>query len=106
MRVETELGETSLTGSSLNKKGGMMETVIEQSRLQAETVTYQGEIPSVVSCRKCKGEALLLVRVHDDEALIKDQRPESVKMWPHDALVIHIYLCTNCGEMRSTWNQG
>lgn len=83
-----------------------MEIVIEQSKLQKERFTYQQEIPSAVKCRKCKGDATLMVEMHDNEQLIRRQRPKNVNVWPHDALVIHIYLCTNCGAMRATWNQG
>ncbi len=83
-----------------------MEVVIEQSRLLKEGLTYQEVIPLKVKCRKCKEEAVLMVQVHDDEQLIRDQRPENVRVWPHDALVISVYLCTACGSMRATWNQG
>ena len=83
-----------------------MEVVIEQNKLLEERFTYQEELPFKIKCRKCKGEATLMVQVHDNEALIKDQRPENVRVWPHDALVINVYLCTTCGSMRATWNQG
>ena len=83
-----------------------MEVVIEQSELLKEPFTYQQDIPATLKCRKCKGEAVLMVQVHDNEQLIRGQRPENVRVWPHDALVIHIYLCTTCGSMRATWNQG
>ena len=83
-----------------------MEIVIEQSELLEKRYTYQQEIPLTVKCRKCKEEAMLMMQVHDNDGLILDQRPEEVRVWPHDALVVHVYLCTNCGAMRATWNQG
>lgn len=83
-----------------------MEVVIEQRELLEKRFTYQQEILPTLKCRKCKAEAMLMVQVHDNEQLIRDQRPEGVRVWPHDALVIHIYLCTNCGSMRAIWNQG
>lgn len=83
-----------------------MEIVIEQGKLQKERITYQQEIPYTTKCRKCKEEARLMVQVHDNEQLLREQRPEDVRVWPHDALVIYVYLCTNCGAMRATWNQG
>ncbi len=83
-----------------------MEIVIEQSKLLEERFSYQQKIPSAIKCRKCKEEAILMVQVRDNEQLIREQRPPDVRVWPHDALVIHIYLCTNCGAMRATWNQG
>ncbi len=83
-----------------------MEIVIEQSKLQRERFTYQHEVPSTLKCRKCKEDAMLMVQLHDDKQEIREQRPEGVRVWPHDALVIYVYLCTNCGSMRATWNQG
>ena len=83
-----------------------MKIVIEQSELQKERFTYQQEVPSSIKCRKCKSNALLIMQIHDDEGLILNQRPKGVKIWPHDSLVIHVYLCSNCGAMRATWNQG
>ncbi len=83
-----------------------MKIVIEQSKLQKERNTYQQEIPYSVKCRRCKEEALLMVEVLDNEQLIREQRPVDVRVWPHDALVIHVYLCTHCGSMKATWNQG
>ena len=83
-----------------------MEIVIEQSKLLKERVTFQREIPATLKCRKCKGEAMLMVQILDKEARIRVERPDNVRVWPHDALVIHVYLCTTCGSMRATWNQG
>jgi Zn finger protein HypA/HybF involved in hydrogenase expression len=82
-----------------------MKMVIEQSKLEKERFTWQGEIPLTRKCRKCKEEAILMAEIQDDEGLIKDQRPENVKIWPHDSMVIHIYLCPNCGKMKTLWNQ-
>ena len=83
-----------------------MEIVIEQSKLQGDLVTYQQSIPTVLRCRKCKGEARIMMLVHDDEGKLIEQRPKSVRVWPHDSSVTYIYLCTDCGAMRATWNQG
>ena len=89
-----------------------MKVVIEQSKLEEERITYQAEVPYSLRCRKCKNDhMILLMQVHDDEGEIVKQRPEwlqeaHVKVWPHDASVTSIYLCTNCGVMRANWNQG
>ena len=83
-----------------------MEIVIEQSVLQEKRLTYQGEIPLTVRCRKCKTGARLMMQVRDDEQLLVNQRPKKVRVWPHDSSVTSIYLCTECGAMRATWNQG
>ena len=83
-----------------------MEIVIEQSKLQDELVTYQQPVPAVLKCRKCKGESRIIMLVHDDGKELVEQRPQDVRVWPHDSSVTYIYLCTNCGAMRATWNQG
>lgn len=83
-----------------------MEIVIKQSELLKKRFSYQQEIPPTVKCRKCKEECTLMMQVHDNEQAIRQQRPKKVRVWPHDALVIHIYLCTTCGSMRARWNQG
>jgi len=83
-----------------------MEIVIGQSKLREYRITYQEEIPVTVGCRRCKEEMGLIVQVHDDKGDLVRERPEGVKVWPHDSSVISVYLCTNCGSMRAGWNQG
>ena len=83
-----------------------MEIVIEQSKLQKDLISYQQEMPTRVKCRRCKKEARIIMLVHDDNGELIKQRPDNVIVWPHDLSVIYIYLCTNCGSMRATWNQG
>ena len=84
-----------------------MEIVIEQSQMvdKAKDITYQAPFPSTVLCRKCKHQSLLIMLIHDDEALLVGQRPKGVRVWSHDTSVIAIYLCTECGVMRARWNQ-
>ncbi len=87
-----------------------MKIVIEQSKLK-DLVTYQAPSPLAIKCRKCKEWARIIMLVHDDEGDIASQRPDdevgfTIKVWPHDKLVVYVYLCTNCGAMRATWNQG
>ena len=84
-----------------------MEVVIEQGILQNSRITYQAEVPYSIKCRKCKNDyVILLMQVHDDKGDLIIQRLDGHKVWPHDASVINIYLCTNCGAMRADWNQG
>ena len=89
-----------------------MEIVIEQNKLARERITYQAEVPCSLRCRKCKNDyMILLMQVHDSDMEIVRQRPEwlqesHARVWPHDASVTNVYLCTNCGAMRATWNQG
>ncbi len=92
-----------------------MDIVVEQSKLAdplVPKVTYQEPFPTTVLCgavvsdqEECGNQALLIMLVHDDEKLLVGQRPAGVKVWPHDASVIAIYLCTECGVMRVRWNQ-
>ncbi len=88
-----------------------MDIVVEQSRMakQAEDITYQEPFPLSVSCKRkacLKEEATLIMLVRDSEQELVKQRPKGVSVWPHDASVIAIYLCTECGSMRARWNQG
>ncbi len=88
-----------------------MNIVIEQSQMAKQTVeiTYQEPFPLTVRCKRgdCKGgEAMLIMLIDDIEKALVDQRPENVRVWPHDSSVIAIYLCTECGSMRARWNQG
>ncbi len=83
-----------------------MKIVIEQESLKTFRDTYQDEVPSFVKCRKCKNKAIIMAQVHDDEGDFINQRPIDATVWPHDSSVINIYLCTACGAMRATWNQG
>lgn len=83
-----------------------MEVVIEQSELLEKRITFQWEIPPTLKCRKCKGECALMMQVLDTSHALVAQRPKKVRVWPHDDSVTHIYLCTTCGSMRATWNQG
>lgn len=83
-----------------------MEIVIEQSSLREFRDTYQDEVPSFVKCRKCKNKAIIIMQVKDTKGELIDQRPVDATVWMHDASVVNIYLCTNCGAMRANWNQG
>ena len=83
-----------------------MEIVIGQKQLQEGRISYQEEVPVTVKCRKCKAEAMLMMQVHDEGGELVKERPAGVRVWPHDASVTSIYLCTECGSMRARWNQG
>ena len=88
-----------------------MEIVVEQSQMakQAEELTYQEPFPLTVSCKRtdCKSkEAILFLLIRDTDKTLVVQRPEQVRVWPHDSSTIAIYFCTECGTMRARWNQG
>ena len=73
----------------------------------SEQMTYQAPFEIGLVCPDCKGEARLIALVEDDEGLVcKQDRPKGVKVWPHDAMAIALYLCTSCGKMIAKWNQG
>jgi len=87
-----------------------MEIVIEQSEMaeRARDFTYQEPFPLTVRCKRtdCKSnEAMLIMLVRDNDKVLVDQRPQGVRVWPHDSSVIGIYFCTECGTMRARWNQ-
>jgi len=42
--------------------------------------TYQSAFSSSVSCIKCRAGAIPLMVIDDDEGLIEQQRPQSVKI--------------------------
>ncbi len=74
-------------------------------RARKET-TYQTEFPATVPCNHCKTkEAPLMALMDDDEGLICHNRPENVKIWPHDCMAVALYMCPECGEITTLWNQ-
>jgi hypothetical protein len=90
-----------------------MKVVIKQSEIRkaSRELSYQAPFKTDVNCRKCKELMHLFLLVNDDIGeLIKERpdsltKPEGVKIWPHDCSTTAVYLCTNCGAMRATWNQ-
>lgn len=68
-------------------------------------MTYQAEFPETVKCIKCKKDTVLMMLIDDDEGLILGYRPKDVRVWPHDCTAIALYLCTDCGEITTLWNQ-
>ena len=85
-----------------------MKIVIGQSEManEARDTSYQAPFPLTKKCRECKEDAILFMLVNDDKGDIIKQRPKDVQVWPHDLSTTAVYLCTNCGLMRATWNQG
>lgn len=85
-----------------------MKVVIEQSEMEeaAKELTYQAPFPLKKQCRKCKESMTLMMLIDDNDWEILKQRPEKAKVWPHDCTAVAVYLCTNCGSMRASWNQG
>ena len=85
-----------------------MKVVVNQGNLKEACfeLTYQQPFELTCNCRKCKKQANLMMIVDDDEWLISYQRPDNVRIWPHDCTTVAIYLCTHCGSMRTKWNQG
>lgn len=86
-----------------------MKVAINQGRIPKLVAdgqfSYQQQLELTCLCRKCKEQARLIMLIDDDEGLLASQRPEGVKIWPHDCTAIALYLCTQCGSMRAKWNQ-
>ena len=72
---------------------------------EAKLTTYQSPFPETLRCKRCKNDAKLMLIINDETGLLIKERPESVRVWPHDYSSTAVYLCTNCGSMRAEWNQ-
>ena len=72
----------------------------------AREMTWQDPFDTTLKCSKCGKKAKLMMLIDDDEGIVCDERPNDVKIWPHDCLAIALYLCTECGELTAVWNQG
>ena len=88
-----------------------MKIVFKQNELEDAAVveTQQEPFPLWVKCKRsdCKNDkAILYMLIIDGEKELVGERPIDACVWPHDASVIAIYLCTECGSMRARWNQG
>lgn len=69
-------------------------------------ITYQSPFPETKKCRKCKVNAPLVFLYNDENKDICQARPAKAKIWPHDSMAIALYLCPECGNILSDWNQG
>ncbi len=67
-------------------------------------LTFQAEFSEKLVC-ECSGEMLPIVQVCDDAGNIAASRPNTATAWPHDYMVIVVYMCENCMGMRVKWNQ-
>jgi len=70
-----------------------------------EKLSYQGPLSRTLKCAKCECEALIMMIIDDEDGEISQQRPDNVRIWPHDAMVIALYMCPECGEITVDWNQ-
>lgn len=81
--------------------------------------TQQDPFPETVKC-SCGGEARIAFVAHEE--IVKDwlkpyeKEPKFVfevhknegkgKLWPHDVCSFAVYLCSDCHEAKTLWNQG
>ena len=92
--------EKAITRYELEKR-----TVFTNVVEQADEMTYQAPFPASVECLNCKTGMRLMVLIDDAAGMISRERPEAVKIWPHDVVAVAVYLCTGCGEAKADWNQ-
>ncbi len=67
-------------------------------------LTFQEEFLEKLEC-ECSGEMLPIVQVCDTEGSIAARRPDGAKLWPHDSMVIVVYMCEDCLKTETKWNQ-
>lgn len=79
--------------------------------------TYQNPFPKSIPCPKktCDGNMIPMLQVDDREGnvanflpeqLVKDRKKDIEALWPHDALVVMVYYCPKCGDVKADYNQG
>ena len=76
-------------------------------------LTWQKEFPEKETCKTCGGEAIPAIQVSDagktvdniPEDIVNDRKKGLSRIWPHDSLVTMTYICTECGDMQTLWNQ-
>ncbi len=66
--------------------------------------TYQKDFPAELECA-CGERMVPVIQIRDDEGHISNMRPEGAGMWPHDSLVLVVYMCQECMETENRWNQ-
>ena len=81
--------------------------VFMKERLQDSS--YQLHFPTYVPCYRCKEKANPIMIINDDEGLIAqnspNREPSGRPIWPHDSASFVLYMCSECGEVTTLWNQ-
>ena len=73
-----------------------------------EENSYQAPFPKEERCMKCQSRAHPILVVDDDEGLIAQNSPErfdGCPIHPHDSAAFVLYMCDECGEVTTLWNQ-
>lgn len=72
--------------------------------------SWQDEFPETVSCGcGCGGTAhvaFVAIEESEEDGYICRNSPEDYKLWPHDAIAVAVYICTDCMKTTSLMNQG
>ena len=73
--------------------------------------SWQDDFPTVVSCEAgCGGIGhIAFVAIEEQgekDGYIYENKPENVKLWPHDAIAVAVYICEKCMKTTSLMNQG
>lgn len=74
-------------------------------RFDKET-TYQDRFDEQLVCF-CLGERTMfpILQFCDDEGTISKDKPKEAKLWPHDSMVLVVYMCKECLNTKVIWNQ-
>ncbi len=70
--------------------------------------TYQEPFRKEIKCPnpECTSTVIAAVQIIDDKGEIAKRPPITMpRAWPHDAIVIMIYICPQCSAALTLWNQ-
>ncbi len=71
--------------------------------------TYQNPFEETEKCVKCGKLALPILIVDDEDGELANNPPprnNGIPIFPHDSCIFVLYLCSECGEVTTSWNQG
>ena len=70
--------------------------------------TYQMPYQETIQCVKCGLTAKPILLVDDEDGELHNNSPERMNgkpIWPHDSCSFVLYMCEDCGEVTTDWNQ-
>lgn len=87
-----------------------METITEPKAIKRalRELTFQGELPASTECYKCKTSSRPIIFIDDAKGEVANHSPErhnGYPIHPHDSAVFVLYMCEECGEITTIWNQ-
>lgn len=75
-------------------------------------LSHQDSFPENAECCKCGKEARFVFiayeGTHEDRYISSIHENGNPSFWPHDAIAVAVYLCTDikCANATALWNQG